>query len=524
LSTREARDAMALVDLMADRDDDIALATLLRGPFFAVSDRALFDISLRREKDETWWELISRDPGATHRAYQILSHLLTFSRRLTAAELLTAADEMTGYTSVIANLPEGDRRMADWDGFVSLLRDLESFGYADAFSASRHLAKLRDANTIVPRPQISAGDAVSVMTIHGSKGLEWPIVFVTDLARDENQQDGTLTVDSDLGVAFKLRRADEKGKMSRVAPSIFTLIKKRTAEKEADEARRLLYVAITRARDRVYLTAAGKIENNVRTILPGLEAAGVRLQKISPENVPEIKYNCVGNQPGGSARKLQIGPLNYGISSIPVTGLAEYAACPRRFKYRYIDGHQGLGEGGSSAMTIGSLAHLALELDITNGIGLMPFIETADQAAIDDALRLAENFRSSESFAEFRIENVRREVPISIEYGGARLNGFVDLVGDDFVLDYKTDGEMEPRHHLLQLWVYAKALSKPRAVLAYLRHDQVYLFSVEDLAAAEVAVSHAVAGVVSGAFNATASEDVCRRCAYSTICDDCYKN
>jgi hypothetical protein len=55
---------------------------------------------------------------------------------LTAAELLTAADEMTGYTSVIANLPEGDRRMADWDGFVSLLRDLESFGYADAFSAS----------------------------------------------------------------------------------------------------------------------------------------------------------------------------------------------------------------------------------------------------------------------------------------------------------------------------------------------------------------------------------------------------
>ena len=71
--------------------------------------------------------------------------------------------------------------MADWNGFIELVRSLEK-GSFDVLAVVRQLRQITGAEVTLPRPAVEGGNAVSLMTIHGSKGLEWPVVFIPDLS------------------------------------------------------------------------------------------------------------------------------------------------------------------------------------------------------------------------------------------------------------------------------------------------------------------------------------------------------
>jgi hypothetical protein len=172
---------------------------------------------------------------------------------------------------VLANLPGAGRREADRLGFVELVRELEG-GLGDPFSVVRQLRRLQRADIEVPRPSLEAGDAVSLMTVHRAKGLEWPLVVVADLNRSGGGRRPHVRVDGELGVALRWR--DPASGDERV-PALFTLLERRVLDAEEAEQRRLLYVALTRARDRLLLTATEPSGGPLELLLPGLEAAGV---------------------------------------------------------------------------------------------------------------------------------------------------------------------------------------------------------------------------------------------------------
>ncbi|HMS07947.1 MAG TPA: PD-(D/E)XK nuclease family protein, partial [Pyrinomonadaceae bacterium] len=94
-----------------------------------------------------------------------------------------------------------------------------------------------------------------------------------------------------------------------------------------------------------------------------------------------------------------------------------------------------------------------------------------------------------------------------------------DLVGDDFVLDYKTDAEMDPGHHRFQLWAYAEALNKPKAYLAYLRHNVLHEFGPEALAAIRTDAAQLLEGVKNANYEAKPSTANCTHCVFTSICD-----
>lgn len=279
LSTPEGRDALALLGAVTDPSDTPALVALLRGPFVAASDTAIHALAAGATRGRSaWWQRLGASHDARLRAGAALLDELRAraARGASAAALLAYADEARGYRAVITNLPNGQRRLADWQGVVELVQQLEG-GAADPFALRRRLERLRAAQVAVPRPPLRSRDAVTLMSIHGAKGLEWPVVVVLDLARRPRAASEEVLIDPDLGVTLRWREPGGDW----LEPALFQLAERRGREREAAEDARLAYVALTRARDVLLLSARAGAAGLSARLAPGLDAAGVQAEVAS---------------------------------------------------------------------------------------------------------------------------------------------------------------------------------------------------------------------------------------------------
>ena len=214
------------------------------------------------------------------------------------------------------------------------------------------------------------------------------------------------------------------------------------------------------------------------------------------------------------------------LTELPVTALSDYALCPLRFKYRHVDGHFGYQSGDGpqqNAMAIGTLTHKALELGIDSADVLAKHAPELPLVAVQDAFSLAQAFHSDEAYQAYRSDDLVWEKSITFDCGGLTLNGKIDLVGEEFVLDFKTDQEIHPEHHQFQLWAYSKAAGKPYAHLAYLRKKRVISFGPAQLSQIEERAEGMVDRLMNGECGATASEQSCGICPFGEICNHAVK-
>ena len=518
LATIEARDVYALLQFAADPHDDIALVSVLRSPYFAFSDKLLFHSAQGLSEGPSWWDLIQARPEFTS-AVGILREILHTSTHRSAETVVRVADKLTGYSAVIANLPQGPRRLADLEGVFDVLRKLALRGRGDVFGVVRYLRELYKTDIALPRPAVDPGEAVVLMTIHRAKGLEWPVVFVPDLSSGTGGGSAPILIDTDIGVAFKIDD-DDNVKQDAV---IYGLIKARRKQRELDEARRILYVAITRAKDKVFLTSGKEKGNDMDILKPGLEAAGIIAEVVAYDETLTIAP-APGLPPEPETPSIiDVEPLDIGLTELPVTALSVFAACPARFRWQFVEQHPGAHEGGGSAMRIGTLAHLALEHQITSGAALRAFAPEASEDEIHRAILLANAFAGN-SYDSVRSGETIREKRFVEQFGPFWLTGVADLVGDSFVLDYKTDAMIEPETHRFQLWAYAKALGKSHAFIAYLAHGKLHEFTAADLARVEEEAGDLLARIASGNFAATPSHQACEFCSYKQVCEFRFKS
>jgi ATP-dependent exoDNAse (exonuclease V) beta subunit len=203
-------------------------------------------------------ELAASDEAALGDFCALLRAERANASRRTIPQLIERAIEASGYREHVLGLDWGERRLANVHKLLRLARRFEASEGRDLRAFLDHVSYLQDAVASEPDAPVEGvePDAVRLMSIHAAKGLEFPVVCVADLGRQPNTQTPDLLVDGER-VGLRLVRLDGAG--SRPALYYEELSSERRA-REAQEEDRILYVAMTRARERMLLSGAVDFE------------------------------------------------------------------------------------------------------------------------------------------------------------------------------------------------------------------------------------------------------------------------
>jgi ATP-dependent helicase/nuclease subunit A len=245
----EIQDAMAVLRYLAEPTSNLRAAAFLRSRLVRLSDPAVTSLAPNLAAaiigDEgsgiTTVALSSEDRRVMTLTRASSARWLALVDRITPAELLDIVLRESAYAFEIRG-PRHRQARENLKKLRGLIRRIQNRGYATLARIADHLEQLAvgdESNAV-----IDAVDAVSLMTVHAAKGLEFSIVFVVNLGRGSG------------AVRAPIRIATSSGGLPAVAVADFqSEADEETQAREREETKRLVYVAFTRARDRLYLSA-----------------------------------------------------------------------------------------------------------------------------------------------------------------------------------------------------------------------------------------------------------------------------
>ena len=494
----EVRDLLALLRFLAQPESDARAAALLRARFFRVSDAALQRLAGRlagvltgRDAGADALERLDDDDRAVIRsARALLERWLALVDRLPPAELLDGILDETAYLYEIAGPRERQAR-ENVKKFRSMIRRIQNRGYATFDRIASHVDRLYAGDE--SNAAIEALDAVNLMTAHASKGLEFPIVFVVSLTKSSGG----------MAPAVRVVLDDDEGERVWVGPFASDDDKTGERKRETEETKRLLYVALTRARDRLYLGTVLKdgravaANGSLAKVLPTgfvqlFEMAGradpdtawtcgSRIYPFSvcpPPADPPLRLPRAATEAGRPADFTAIG-IDAGAVPVSVTSLGVDEAAARRVDELVPASDRLLGAlvhrmlqrmPAVEAGEAGELARAARALLADEEIGALEDPDGAVLAAVETfrALASREDVRALLSSGD-RLH----EVPFSLSRDGRVLRGTIDCLvmrapaGGDraavTVVEFKTGRKRAEHQQQLDVYVEAARALFPEA-------------------------------------------------------------
>ncbi len=249
---QEVQDLLHLLRVLNNPADELALVGVLRSPLFALDDNTIVRLRLSHPQS-IWYALLHADlpdaPATLEHARTILRELYALRGRLTVVELLRTALTQTGYLAVLSALPDGAQRCVNVEKLIEAIRRTDT---ADLRAYTEYLRQLLEAAPREGAAPLEAEGSVRLMTVHASKGLEFPMVVLPDLSRTNPPLRNVWLAHPSYGLALSLH--DAAGEQQK--PQVWQRALAREQQMQHAEQERLFYVALTRASD--YLILSGK--------------------------------------------------------------------------------------------------------------------------------------------------------------------------------------------------------------------------------------------------------------------------
>ncbi|HKR13984.1 MAG TPA: UvrD-helicase domain-containing protein [Pyrinomonadaceae bacterium] len=371
----EITDLIQLLRFLDNTTDELALAAVLRSPLCGISDNALFalrnpatrklDVALRNHQEIE--HIADEEHELLDRAAKLISRLVGRRHHYSIHDLLRFAVAESEYMTVAAANFDGAQRLANIQRLFTLAARFENSGTHLVRDFVRYVEEFEAIGSRESEGQIDqSSNAVRLMTIHQAKGLEFPVVIIPDLQRlSRVATDHWVMLDRHQGLTLKV--PDGRGNL--VAGCTFSHFERRHAYRELFESMRLLYVAATRAEDRLILSGAieemaslnRSNDSWLKWIWQALELGertqsgvvdltpDVQLQltlnlgdEVLPPIEPEPEEELEPGPPGESLREVfpLLRPVNATLGSsihrFSVTQLINYQRCPRQYYFERV--------------------------------------------------------------------------------------------------------------------------------------------------------------------------------------------
>ena len=249
---------LALLSIIDNPEQDLPMAAVLHSGLVGLDANELG--ALRLSGEGSLWSLMPAyaEEAQDERLLSFIGHMerwRTLSRRHGVTDLLWDIYESQDYVNYVGAMPNGLVRRANVLALYDRAKGYEASGFRGLFRFLRFVESLRDSNQDMPLANVvsEADNVVRLMTIHKSKGLEFPVVFLSGMQKKFNMMDlrSELLIDKNAGLGLKGYFPDIRVSFPTM-PWFYVKDVKEAALKA--EEQRILYVALTRARDKLFMT------------------------------------------------------------------------------------------------------------------------------------------------------------------------------------------------------------------------------------------------------------------------------
>ncbi|MEX0303529.1 MAG: 3'-5' exonuclease, partial [Leisingera sp.] len=459
------KDIAALLRFLALPEDSLSLAEVLKSPLFGWGEQALFDLAHRREAMYLWPALRER-AGEFPETMAVLDDLRANADFLRPFDLIERIlTRHGGRQKLLGRLgPEAE------DGINALLSQALAYERTDVPSLTGFLVWMQTDDLEIKRQMGAAGNMIRVMSVHGSKGLEAPIVILPDTAKRRPPTDAEIML-ADGTPVWKLPKEQ--------MPAAMLAAREAAQEKLQNERLRLLYVALTRAEKWLIVATAGDAGEQGDSWYRMVEGAmreggamecetgggtGLRLQHGEWDGLP-LEIPAAVETQAHSLPEVFTRPARAYLAPAPVLSPSDLGGA------KALAGDQGLDEEAAKAR--GSRLHLLLEHLPGRAEAVWPQLaQNLLQGAEDteELLGEASSVLKNPELSHIFQPDTLAEVPVTADLNGTRLHGIIDrlIVTPENVLavDFKSNATVPetaqqcPEGLLRQMGAYAHALGQ----------------------------------------------------------------
>ena len=316
LQTQEIGTARSFLQVIVNPRQDIPLISTLASPIFGFTADDLAQIRGKNKYVSVYDALASSDHPKAVSFLQTLKTLRREARTSSLSTLLQRCFECTHLDSIYAAMPGGDAKLANLQTFYQLATQFESGSLRDLGQFLEHLDALEQRGLL--QQDSVPSDCVTIMSIHKSKGLEFPVVFLCGLARAFNTESLKAQILCDRNLGLGLSVADPQVRVRYPSVAKRAIMAKVAADGLSEEMR-VLYVAMTRPRDRLVMTYASRyLQTELEDITQRMDFDGGKLVCMDAANPGKwVLLTALGKTEAGELHAVGGRPMETTSSHYP---------------------------------------------------------------------------------------------------------------------------------------------------------------------------------------------------------------